>query len=424
VSAETRDRPGSGPPVVETRAGGAGYQVRLAWYRLRSNRAWQVIMNMDPPKSPPRLPGQAQQPTADPAANPWINAQATEPAGGPTSRNGASRNEPTTAESEPAAAKSTRWPTGRRDTAPWQGAEPVKLRTKFWYVLIRGLLVVVLAAALLTGVRSWIVTLRHNNDATSQQQTAAIPPAVSYPSAVAAGAATRFATAYLSWDSAHTDARAAQLKAAGWTGDPTLGWNGKGKQTVENATVAAIQATSGTDGAVTVVATVHSWTGSPTGSSPTGSSDAGNQTEGPGKQIALLIPVRVDQGVASVSATPSIVAVPAARAPQDPVLATTDNDLTGQTQQQIIAFFKAYAADSDVSTLTAPGSTVTGLGGAVTYSRLASWTVAEPAGDHAQAIASVVWSTPDGAQLTQTYRLTLQRTVAGDAARWQVYAIT
>lgn len=419
MSTETRDRPGSGPPVGTGTGGGGWYQARVAWYRLRSNKAWQVIMNMDPPKAPPRPPGQPKpaktggkatnghQPPA--AANPWISAR-SDPAAG------ASAAPPTAAaaEVEPSSTRSARWPSGRGDTAPWQGAEPIKLRTKFWYVLVRGLVIVVLVAALLTGIRSWVATLSQD-DTSTRHQTANVPAAVTYPSAVAAGAATRFAAAYLSWDSANTDARAAQLKAAGWNGDPTLGWNGKGKQTVDDITVAAIRADNGTDGSVTVVGTVHSWTAPSSGGKP---------TQGPGKQIALLVPVRVDQGVASVSATPSIVAVPAAQAPQDPVLESTDTDLTGQTQPQIIAFFKAYAINTDVSSLTAPGSHVTGLGGTVTYSRLASWTVAEPTKDRTQAIASVVWSTPDGAQLTQTYRLTLQRTVAGDAARWQVYAIT
>lgn len=414
MSTDTRDRPGTGPAAGTRTGGGGWYQARLAWYRVRSNRAWQVIMNMDPPKAPPRPPGQPKpakttanghQPAA--AGNPWISARPDATATPATAT-------PAVGQLEPASSKPARWPTGRGDTAPWQGAEPVKLRTKFWYVLVRGLLIVVLVAALLTGVRSWIATLSQD-DTTTRQQTANVPAAVTYPSAVAAGAATRFAAAYLSWDSANTDARAAQLKAAGWNGDPTLGWNGKGKQTVEDITVAAIQADNGTDGTVTVVGTIHSWTAPASGSEP---------TEGPGKQIALLVPVRVNQGVASVSATPSIVAVPAAQAPQDPVLENTDNDLTAQTQPQIITFFKAYATNTDVSSLTAPGSRVTGLGGTVTYSRLASWTVAEPAKDRTQAIASVVWSTPDGAQLTQTYRLTLQRTVAGAAARWQVYAIT
>ena len=235
-----------------------------------------------------------------------------------------------------------------------------------------------------------------------------MPAVALFPAAQASGVAQRFAAAYLAWNSAAPTTRASALTASGWTGDPATGWNGQGHQSVDTITTAAVSTQSATEGTVTVVATVHAVVGSKVGA---------------GRLIALAVPLLISHGSTSIG-VPAIVGIPAAgRALDQPSQDDPDSTLTNQTQDQTASFFAAYGTQQDVSGLTAPGSTVRGLGGAVKFTDLTSWSVSTPTNGTANARANVTWQTSDGAQLVQSYRLTLQQTTAGDVSRWQVLTI-
>lgn len=315
------------------------------------------------------------------------------------------------AAANPAGAGGQAAPVARPDAAPWQ--QPVTSRPvnrSGWYVFLRGLVVAVLVFMVFLGVRSLFRPL--DPPAPVVQE---IPAAVQYPSAAASGLAERFTTAYLTWNEANADARGARLQLAGWSGDPKIGWNGSGRQSVSGqVTTAAVDATSTTSGSVTVVADVNTW-------AKTADGLAENPTR---RTLALRVPVALTDGLLSVSAAPALVAVPRVPAPAGGSRPDLDSDLSTETRSAAEAFFTAYATDTDLTAITAPGAQIDGLGGAVTFGRITSWQVSEPlSNDEAAATAVVVWLGPDGSEAAQTYNLTLRKVASGTTSRWQIYRI-
>jgi len=74
--------------------------------------------------------------------------------------------------------------------------------------------------------------------------------------------------------------------------------------------------------------------------------------------------------------------------------------------------------------VTAPGSTIRSLNGAVRFGELKDWQVYTGNDDERRATAAVTWDGAGDTTLDQTYTLTLRRTVATDGAqRWQVAAV-
>lgn len=406
------------------------YNVRHIWYVIRDSDAWQSGLMMPPPKYEPLPYGRRrklpevpiwEQKRAKASTREKFRKQAEErgevatapdqeTAGAPNStRQPTVDTYESTAELERAESSSDviRFP-DRGDVAPWQGAEPLRWRTNFAYRFIRGLIILVLCLAAFTGIRQWFRPTQTNQHASTQ-----VPATVQFPAATAGGVAARFAGAYLSWDERAPDDRAEALAGAGWTGQQSVGWDGKGKQSVSSITVANVQPSSATTGSVTVSAKITTWKGS--GDTWAADSD---------RWVGLLVPVAVNPAGASVTGSPSLVPVPQGPSVDpDQGLAITDQDLITSTTDMAKTFFSSYASSNDVSGLTAPGSKINGLAGAVKLDRVDSWTVAPPTGDRAKAQAAVVWATPDGATITQTYHLILQRTVAGTATRWQVSQI-
>lgn len=384
--------------------GGTGYRLRLAWWTLRDQRWWQAVMYMAPPGPRPR-PGQPREHRPQVERPPKPERRPTPEAVEDLTEVVQPQVETRPEEATPhLALRTERWP--GRDVAPWQGA-PIRRRAKAWQVILRGLVVVLVALLCLTGATQWVRGFVGTNNA-AQVAPAAVPNVALFPAAQASGVAQRFTAAYLGWNAATPTARASALTAAGWTGDSAAGWNGQGRQSVDNITTAAITTDSATAGTVTVVATVHAVVGA---------------TVKPGRLIALAVPVLITSGSTSIG-VPAIVGIPSAgsalnQTSQD----NPDSTLTAQTQDQASSFFAAYGTQQDVSGLTAPGSTVRGLGGAVKFAGITGWSVSTPTNGTAKASANVTWQTADGAQLSQSYRLTLQQTTAGDVSRWQVLTI-
>ena len=274
---------------------------------------------------------------------------------------------------------------------------------------LRGLVVVVLLLAAATGVRSWIRPA--GSDA---------PPAnveASFPRDEARAVGGRFATSYLTWSEDAPDARSAAIGmdlAAGL--DKTVGWNGAGRQSASTALPGEVKVDpDGITGKVDVRVLVTPY-----------SNASGEWKAGTPAWQRLSVPVARTPTRVMVSGAPTFVSDwPAALPPDMPGTGAPDEELTQQTKGDAEAFFKAYAtSNEEVAAVTAPGSTITSLNGAVKLEALRSWQVYSGNDDERQASAAVTWTGAGKTTLAQTYTVTLRRTVAADGAeRWNVAAI-
>lgn len=241
-----------------------------------------------------------------------------------------------------------------------------------------------------------------------------LPAAATFPQAAAGGAAARFAAIYGTWYQDSAESRATAL-AGVWGGDPRAGWNGRGWQNVTGAVPVAVIVESATTARVTVMMNVTSWT----------KDNAGKQRDVVKQPMALQVPIIVgDDGIARVSGVPVWVAPPSVTPLTIANPGDASSDLTSETSRAATAFFTSYGRDTDLSSLTAPGSTLTGLGGALTLSAVRQWAVVANSGDTATATAQVTWASANGATIDQTYRVELRRTSSGAASRWQVLTLT
>lgn len=292
--------------------------------------------------------------------------------------------------------------------APWS-TEPESSFSTWARRFFRGLVVVVLLLAAISGIRSWISPNRAPETVVSGQS--------SFPSDEARAIATRYAVSYLTWDEDNPDARAGQVGldlAAGL--DNRAGWNGRGKQTADVAYPGEVKADpNGVTAAVDVRVQVHTFT-------QRGSSWA----SGPVSWERLSVPVARTASRVVASGPPTFVPDERAALPGNmPEAGVADDELTQVTRPDAEAFFSAYAeSDNKVSAVTAPGSTIRSLNGAVRFGELKDWQVYNGNDDERRATAAVTWIGAGNTTLDQTYTLTLRRTVATDGAqRWQVAAV-
>lgn len=231
----------------------------------------------------------------------------------------------------------------------------------------------------------------------------------------AADMAKRFALAYLSWDEDDPEAHAVAI-ARDWADAQNGGWNKKGKQTADSASVLAVDVIDNTHVDVTVLVRIVAH------------ATDGNEVP---TWIALKVPTRITDGRAAVANSPAIVGIPAPAKPDFDNTSLHDPELSEQTREMATKFFAAYAA-GDVSAVTAPGSTIQAptMSGQAT---LTSWTVYSRAGEtqssvephpdterHATAIVS--W-TNNNVILTQTYQVTISLVSGQSQSRWQISAI-
>jgi len=223
----------------------------------------------------------------------------------------------------------------------------------------------------------------------------------SFPVTLAEAYALQFGSAYLNFTPATASQRARELAAfvpgAISGADPQLGWNGSGALKLESEQVAGIAVRSSTRAVVTLLATVN------------------------GELMELGVPIYTAHGAVAVSGEPAWLPAPAQAAPPSTTPATSDPTAQAALNAQLPAFFQAYGS-GDSATLNrflAPGASVTGLGGALTYSSISSLTV--PAGGSTRDITvTVTWQlagpTPSSGQLDSTYDMT----VTDQGGKWFV----
>jgi Conjugative transposon protein TcpC len=264
--------------------------------------------------------------------------------------------------------------------------------------------VVVWLVLLLIGYRG--VTAIMAGETTSGAAAPTATPSNAFPSALAGAYALQFGQVYLNADPATANQRASELATFLPAGaDSQLGWNGSGSLVLQSEQVADVAVKDANHAVVTLLARVN------------------------GNLMELGVPVYYTGGALAVSGEPAWLPAPAKAAVPTPTPPSSDTASQEELAKQLPAFFQAYAS-GDQATLgrfLAPGTTVTGLNGQLTFGSLAGVTV--PAGgDTRHVIATVEWNVPGqvssgtaspAAQLEMSYALT----IVNKGGTWYISAI-
>jgi hypothetical protein len=196
--------------------------------------------------------------------------------------------------------------------------------------------------------------------------------AISFPRARAAAFALQFGQVYLNATPATAAQRASELAQFLPPGaDPELGWNRAGSLQLQSASVAGVAVHDPHHATVTLLARVN------------------------GRLMQLGVPVFATGTRMAVSGEPAWLPAPARAAPPSPPVAQTDTAAQTVLQNQLPAFFDAYARGNQVTLarFLVPGAAVPGLGGQVAFGSLTAVAV-PPGGPTRHAVATVVWRIP------------------------------
>lgn len=291
------------------------------------------------------------------------------------------------------------------ESLPWQ-TERTTGRAWYWR-LLRGALVAAAIVVLLVGLRTMFFPVK------TEQTAAPVDAAAQFPTTDAAGVAERFTTSYLTWDQDAPEARSAALAldVPSLSESERFGWDGTGWQTATDAHTITVVATDEETATATVVVQLA-----------TKIDDANTTT----RWAALAVPVAVSDGRVIVTGQPASVAVPTPTpigVDETAAPVMEDSEIARSTKTYAESFFTAFGRDDDVSSLTAPGAGVAGLGGLYELSTLKTWSVYEGSGNTRSARAVVQWTDAAGSTIEQTYWLTLAKVSGGDSTRWQVASI-
>ncbi len=264
--------------------------------------------------------------------------------------------------------------------------------------------VVVWLVLLLIGYRG--VTAIMSGETTSGSPAPTATPSNAFPSALAGAYALQFGQVYLNADPATANQRASELATFVPAGaDSQLGWNGNGSLVLQSEQVADVAVKDANHAVVTLLARVN------------------------GNLMELGVPVYYAGGALAVSGEPAWLPAPAKAAVPTPTPPSSDTASQEELAKQLPAFFQAYAS-GDQATLgrfLAPGTTVTGLNGQLTFGSLAG-VIVPAGGDTRHVIATVEWNVPGqvssgtaspSAQLEMSYALT----IVNKGGTWYISAI-
>ena len=264
--------------------------------------------------------------------------------------------------------------------------------------------VVVWLVLLLIGYRG--VTAIMAGETTSGAAAPTASPSNAFPSALAGAYALQFGQVYLNADPATANQRASELATFLPAGaDSQLGWNGSGSLVLQSEQVAGVAVKDANHAVVTLLARVN------------------------GNLMELGVPVYYTGGALAVSGEPAWLPAPAKAAVPTPTPPSSDTASQEELAKQLPAFFQAYAS-GDQATLgrfLAPGTTVTGLNGQLTFGSLAG-VIVPAGGDTRHVIATVEWNVPGqvssgtaspSAQLEMSYALT----IVNKGGTWYISAI-
>jgi Conjugative transposon protein TcpC len=291
----------------------------------------------------------------------------------------------------------------RRPATQWRGAGG---RWMVW-----AFRAVVWAILLIIGYRGVVAIVTKPQPQAPASAGAAAGSPHGFPARLAEAYAMGFGEVYLNFSPATAAQRADQLAAylpAGAT-DPQLGWNGAGTQQLQSEQVVSTDVHSASYAVVTLLAQVND------------------------KLIELGVPIYSAAGGLSVAGEPALIQGPAGASPPAAQSGPTDPATQAQLLTQLRAFFRAYGGGDEVTLgrFLAPGTTITGLSGAVSFGSITGINV--PVGGAIRHITiSVEWRTvapsspaksssvsSASAGLEMTYQLTVVR----QGGTWYVKAI-
>src|ERR1022692_2294634 len=230
-----------------------------------------------------------------------------------------------------------------------------------------------------------------------------------FPVSLAEAYAMQFGQVYLNFSPAPAAQRASQLAVFLPAGsDAQLGWDGAGSLRLQSEQVAAISVQDSQHAMVTLLVRAN------------------------GQLMELGVPVYSANGGLAISAEPSLLPPPPHVTPPQTQPAPSDPATSAALSGQLPAFFRAYASGDPVTLgrFLAPGASVTGLGGAVTYGSITGIDV-PPGGATRHITISVIWQFP-GQAAQPTSRgcaapgggeLTYRMTVIQQNGSWDVAAI-
>jgi Conjugative transposon protein TcpC len=281
--------------------------------------------------------------------------------------------------------------------SPWSGGGG---RWMVW-----PLRVILWVAILVIGYRG-ITAIVLNETPSSTNSSGTIPPATSastsFPVTLAEAYALQFGQVYLNASPASASQRqqelAAYLPSSVTQLDPQFGWNGSGALTLQSEQVATIDVRSSSAAVITLLATVN------------------------GKQMELGVPVYSADGSLAISGEPAWLPAPATAQLPTTQPVNADQNAEAELKTQLPQFFQAYAASSqDLGRFLAPGASVTGLGGTVTFAGIQSITVPQ-GGTTRDITVAVTWQLPAQAKqsaptLTTTYDMSV---VDQQSGKWYV----
>ncbi len=258
--------------------------------------------------------------------------------------------------------------------------------------------VVVWLVLLVIGYRG-VMAIVLNETPPSHPKPAPAPSAPAFPVALAGAYAMQFGQVYLNARPATANQRASELAQFLPPGaDPQLGWDGSGSLTLQSEQVAGVAVHDAHHAVVTLLARVN------------------------GGLMELGVPVYTSAGGMGLSGEPAWLPAPRPAVPPSPPPVNSDAATQADLTRQLPAFFQAYASGNQVTLgrFLEPGTSMTGLGGSVTFSSLSTVTV-PPGGPVRNIVATVVWHVPGqpaagsragkapAAGLEMTYALTIVR---------------
>ena len=267
----------------------------------------------------------------------------------------------------------------------------------------------VLWAVLLIIAFRGVTAIMFNQAATPRADaaTAAGAAAARFPVTLAEAYALAFGQAYLNFSPATQAQREQQLAAfvpaSVAAANPDLGWNGAGQLSLQSEQVAGITVTDPSHAVVTLLATVN------------------------GQLVELGVPVVASGGGVVIPGEPAWLPAPQRISPPPAANPGSDPVAQGQLMAELPAFFQAYATGDSaaLSRFEAPGVTLAGLDGALTFDSIASLQV-PPGGATRQITVTVIWQVPGMAEpgvakLTAAYRAWLTQLQSG---KWYVNEIS
>ncbi|MQA96202.1 MAG: conjugal transfer protein [Streptosporangiales bacterium] len=270
---------------------------------------------------------------------------------------------------------------------------------RWWIWVGRAILWAFILVVIFNGIRAPFE--RFTSGATTTPPTQGGATDNGFPTEAASAYALQFAHVYLNYDQATPGVRATSLAQFLPEGaDPQFGWNGSGRQVLQQASVASVSASDAQHGIVRLAVLIN------------------------GRSMRLDVPIYADGGALGISGRPALLPPPAKAAVPSAGNGQSDEAAENELRPWLTNFFQAYAAGGQsLSQYLAEGAAVEGLSGSVRFKALREVT-AQPGDTTRQVNATVEWQMPSlgsggsssAGGLTQTYQLT----VVNDTGKWFV----